>query len=395
MKRSRFVFGLTALLLTTSTAPAVAYEGIVEKRVFSLDSYTTVGGERIDDVKLGYETYGTLSPERDNVILVTQPGALSSHAAGRYRETDPRPGYWDSIIGTGQAIDTDRFFVVSMDTPANVNVDDPDVITTGPASIDPETGEPYGMRFPLVTIRDFVELQKALLDSLGIERLHAVVGASMGAMQALEWATAYPGRMDRVVAVAGTARVDAWLIGWYHVRTAPIRRDPNWHNGDYYGQEPPIDGLTTALEIGLLQAYHPSWASRNFSRRWADEDEDPAAAFENRFAIEEWLEETARERARRTDANSALYLLKAVQLFVAGQGESLEEGLSRVEADVLLVPMASDQQMFPKYFRRAAKILRSQEKSVDYIEVEGDAGHADDVLSIEQIEDDLRRFLGD
>ena len=395
MTRSRFLIGLTTLLLTVWTVPAAAYEGLVEKKVFSLDSYTTVGGERIDEVRLGYETYGTLSPEKDNVILVTQPGGLSSHAAGRYRESDPRPGYWDSIIGAGQGIDTDRFFVVSMDTPANVNVDDPDVITTGPASIDPETGEPYGMRFPLVTIRDFVELQKALLDSLGIEKLHAVVGASMGAMQALEWATVHPERMERVVAVAGTARVDAWLIGWYHVRSAAIRRDPSWRNGDYYGHEPPVDGLTTALEIGLLQAYHPSWASRNFGRRRADDGEDPAADLENRFAIEEWLEETARERARRTDANSALYLLKAVQLFVAGNDESLEEGLSRVQADLLLVPMASDQQMFPKYFRRAAEILREQEKSVTYLEVEGDSGHADDVLSIEQIEDDLRSFLGD
>ena len=152
------------------------------------------------------------------------------------------PGYWDAIIGPGKPLDTNKYFIISSDTLVNLNAKDPNTITTGPASINPDTGKPYGMRFPIVTIRDFVNVQKALLEHLGIRSLHAVAGASMGALQAFEWASAYPAWVKRVVAVIGGAEENAFLIGWLNLWAAPIRLDPDWNNGDYYGRAEPIRG---------------------------------------------------------------------------------------------------------------------------------------------------------
>jgi protein-S-isoprenylcysteine O-methyltransferase Ste14 len=165
---------------------------VVEKQVFEMPLFKTFGGQHIKDVKVGWEAYGTLNEDKSNVILITHYFSGSSHAAGKYNSDDAATGYWDSIIGPGKAIDTDRFYVVSVDTLANLNAYDPNVITTGPASINPDTGKPYGLDFPVVTIRDFVNVQKALLESLGISKLYAVIGPSMGSMQAIDWATAYP-----------------------------------------------------------------------------------------------------------------------------------------------------------------------------------------------------------
>src|SRR2546425_443818 len=209
----------------------------------------------------GFVTYGTLNAARDNVILVAPFYSGNSHAAGKYAASDPAPGYWDAIIGSGKPVDTDRFFVVSSDTLVNLNVKDPKTITTGPASINSDTGRPYGMSFPIVTIRDFVNVQKALLDSLGIKKLHAVMGASMGALQSFEWAAAYPDMVERIVPVIGAAELNAFGIGWLGVWAAPIMLDPRWNKGDYYGQEEPVEGLALALKIVTLHARHYGWAS--------------------------------------------------------------------------------------------------------------------------------------
>ena len=165
--------------------PAKAYEPLVEKQVFEIASFETFGGDEIKNVKVGWEAYGTLNADKSNVILICHYFSGNSHAAGKYSPDDKAPGYWDKIIGSGKPIDTDKFYVVSVDTLVNLGTGNPKVTTTGPASINPDTGKPYGMTFPIVTIRDFVNVQKALLDGLGIDKLHTVMGASMGALQDL------------------------------------------------------------------------------------------------------------------------------------------------------------------------------------------------------------------
>ena len=313
---------------------------IVEKQLFELPSFTTTGGATLTQVRVGWESYGTLNEARDNAILVTHFFSANSHAAGKYRPDDAEPGYWNAIIGPGKPLDTNRYCIISSDTLVNLNAKDPNTITTGPATIDPGTGKPYGMRFPIVTIRDFVNVQKALLDHLGIASLQAVVGASMGALQALEWASAYPDRVQRVIAVIGGAEENAFLIGWLQLWAAPIRLDPHWNQGDYYGRVEPTRGLIEALKLVTLQASQWSWVDRMFGRAWAEEGQDPAAAMENRFAVEAWLERTAATRAAACDANHFLYLVKANQLYLTGHGASVEAGLQAIKAPCLLIASA-------------------------------------------------------
>jgi homoserine O-acetyltransferase/O-succinyltransferase len=328
---------------------------LVEKQVFELPSYTTTGGAVLRQVRVGWECYGTLNEARDNAILVTHFFSANSHAAGKYRRDDAEPGYWNAIIGPGKPLDTNRYCIISSDTLVNLNAKDPNTITTGPATIDPATGKPYGMSFPIVTIRDFVNVQKALLDHLGIPSLQAVVGASMGALQALEWGSAWPDRVQRIVAVIGGAEENAFLIGWLQLWAAPIRLDPHWNQGDYYGRAEPTRGLVEALKIVLLQASQWPWVDRMFGRAWAEEGKDPATALENVFAVEAWLERTAAARAAACDANHFLYLVKANQLYLTGHGASVEAGLQAIKAPCLLIASANDLVFPPQRHMQALK----------------------------------------
>ncbi len=381
-----------ALLLALPPAFAQGV-GLVETKVFSLPSYTTTGGKAIRDVTVGWASYGTLNAARDNVIIVPHFFSANSHAAGKYKAEDAAPGYWDSIIGPGKPIDTGKYFVVSVDSLVNLNTRDPNTTTTGPATVNPETGKPYGMSFPIVTMRDFVQVQKALLDSLGVTRVHAAIGASMGSMQALEWAATYPDFVARVAPVIGAGELSGWGIGKLHLWADPIVNDPNWNNGDYYGKAEPLAGLALALKMVTLDAQHWDWADKAFGRKWADPAKDPAAVFENKFAIQQILDASGAARARTADANHFLYLVKANHLFVTGHTASLEDGLAKIKARALFLPARGDLLLVPGYARKAVDILKKQGKNAEMIELEGERGHLDGVFGIAQAGDALRRFL--
>jgi homoserine O-acetyltransferase len=377
-------------------SPALAQSGsvgIVEKKVFSMPSYTTAGGQTIKDVKVGWESYGQLNAAGDNAIMVPHFFSGNSHAAGKYKESDAAPGYWDAIIGPGKAIDTNKFFVVSVDTLVNINTKDPNTTTTGPASINPDTGKPYGMSFPIVTFRDFVNVQKAVLDSLGIKKLHAVVGASGGAFQALEWAAAYPDFVQRVVPVIGIAEADGWTIGRVHLWADAIMSDPNWNGGDYYGKAEPLAGVALALKLVTLDAQHWAWADKSFGRKWADPAKDPAKAFENKYQIQQVLDNAGAARAKAVDANNFLYLVKANELFITGHAGSLEEGLSKIKAKALFLPAKGDLLLHADYAHKAADILKKQGKQAEVVEIEGDRGHLDGLFAITKVAEPLAKFL--
>ncbi|MFC7689375.1 hypothetical protein ACFQY5_06795 [Paeniroseomonas aquatica] len=219
--------GVLALALTMGllAAPGAApAQEVLEKRVFEGGAYQTRGGGTIGNLRIGYQTMGRLNAEGTNAILICHFFSGNSHAFGRLSATGPA-GYWDAIIGPGKPIDTDKYFVVSADTLVNVNVPDANTVTTGPASINPDTGRPYAMTFPVVSMRDFVETQKRLLDSLGVKRLALVAGPSNGGLQSIEWAAAYPGFVERVMPVIA-AEIDAWMQGWLDLWESPIRLDP-------------------------------------------------------------------------------------------------------------------------------------------------------------------------
>jgi homoserine O-acetyltransferase/O-succinyltransferase len=372
---------------------AAAYDDLVEKRVFMLPSFTTRNGSVLIDVRFGYETYGNLNSNKDNAILILPAFASTGHVAGKFAETDQQPGYWDSIIGSGKPIDTDKYFVIAGDGLINIRVRDGHTVTTGPASIDPNTGKPYAMRFPLLTIRDLVDAQKALVDSLGIHKLHAVMGQSMGGMQSFEWATVFPDSTDRVIPVVALAEEDGYGIEYLDAVSTPIKLDPNWSQGDYYGKAEPLDGLTGSFKILIHAVRSYGIVSRTVDRKWAQEDKDPARDWSNNFEAASALEKRASFLAKTSDANSFLYEAKAMQSFVAGDGPTLDTGLASVKARLLILPAQSDLLVYPKYSQDAAEHLKRLGKSVEYHEIPGDGGHLDGMFSIAAVGNFVSNFL--
>lgn len=387
------ILGVSLSLGLMATASGADELPLVEKHTFEMPSYTTASGETIAPVRVGWEAYGTLNEARDNVILITHFFSGTSHAAGRYAEDDALPGYWDAIIGPGKALDTNRYYVIASDTLINLNAHDPRVVTTGPATLNPATGRPWGTDFPLVTIADFVNVQKALLESQGIERLHAVMGASMGALQAFEWASAYPERVERLIPVIGAGVTDPWLLASLDRWAAPIRLDSSWNNGDYDAASRPLDGLREALTLITLQANHWRWANAVFDRSWADPERDPASSLDARYAMEATLDDIAAQRAQTADANHLLYLVKANQAFVAGHGESVEAGLAAIEAPTLMLYSEDDLVFAPSSVRATADMIAADGTPVSLEVLEGDRGHLDGVVNIEQASQKLRAFL--
>jgi homoserine O-acetyltransferase len=309
----------------------------------------------------------------------------TSHAFGKYAATDKAAGYWNGIIGPGKAIDTDKYYVISSDTLVNLNVNAPNVVTTGPATIDPDTGKPYGMSFPVVSIRDFVNVQKALVESLGIRKLKAVMGASMGALQAYEWAASHPDMVERVIPVIGTPGVDAFMIEWLDVWATPIRLDPKWNNGDYYGKEPPLEGLKASLKVITLHANHWEWADKTFGMAPDEEGKDPAAAMGNRFKIEGALDAVAAARAVTSDANHLLYLVKANQLAAADP--------AKIKAPVLLLYSPTDLVFPAALVEDSARKIAAAGAKVETGQLSGPNGHLNGVLAVGQAGDNISAFL--
>lgn len=373
---------------------AWSYDELVEKKIFTMPSYTTIGGKTIKNVKIGYETYGRLNAAGTNAIFIPHYFTGTSHAAGKYAATDAASGYWDSIIGAGKPLDTDRYFIVSADTLVNLNTKDPHVITTGPASIDPATGKPYGMTFPIVTFRDMVNTQKALVDSLGIKRLKAVMGASGGSLQTMEWAASYPEMVERAIPVIpGGLEASAYLIEALNTWMAPILNDPKWNKGDYYGKEEPVQGVAESLKLITLASRHYGWADKAFGRKFAVPNKNPLDSWDNVFAIEGALDKAVVAGAKRYDANSLLYTARANQLYSVHQEATLQEGLKRIKAKVLFIPAKSDLLLFPEYSKKAMEMLSAQGNKVEYFEIQGDGGHLDGLFQIGQAGEVIREFL--
>ncbi len=377
---TRVLAAILAALVAAVSSPAFAQSLIVKKQTFELPSYTTVGGATIKTVKIGWEAAGTLNADKSNAILITHYFTGTSHAFGKYAESDKTAGYWDYLIGPGKVIDTDKYYVLSSDTLVNLNVKLPTVVTTGPASINPDTGKPYGMSFPVVTMLDFVNVQKALVESFGIKKLKAVVGASMGSLQAYQWAASYPGSVERIVAIVGAPRGDAFLIGWLDVWTQPIKLDPKWNGGDYYGKDPPVEGLKLALKLITLQAAQSEWAAKTFGTQPADPAKPPAAAMDNQFKIEAALEAIAASRASVGDANSLLYLAKANQL--------MNVDPAAIKVPVLLLYVPTDLIFYAPRVEAEAK-----EMGAETAQLPGPIGHLNGVIGVAQQGEKIKTFL--
>ena len=354
---------------------------LVEKQHFTTKDFTTVSGVTLEQVDIGWESYGKLNANKDNVILITHYFSGTSHAAGKYKADDALPGYWDAIIGPGKAIDTNKYYVISSDTLVNANWHDENVITTGPASTNPKTGKPYGLDFPVVTITDFVNVQKRLLDSLGITKLHAVMGASMGSFQALEWATRYPDKVERLIHVIGAATMDAWTVAALEKWALPIRLDKNWQQGNYYGKERPLDGLAATMLNITQDAMHPIIYNASFPD-FNVLDEGALKDIRTLPKLNQVLAQRAMARAKTQDANHVLYLVRASQLFTAGMQSDLTTALKNVSAKTLLLPATNDLLLRPENMRTVFDTMKAEGKDVEISEIEGGWGHLDGIFSI-------------
>jgi homoserine O-acetyltransferase/O-succinyltransferase len=385
MRHRTAVLAVIALCSMSWGSPAQADDLIVQKKTFALPSYTTVAGETIKSLEIGWESAGTLNSDKSNAVLITHYFSGTSHAFGKYSAEDKAAGYWDALIGTGKAIDTNKYFVLSADTLVTLNVNMPNVVTTGPASIDPDTGKPYGMTFPVVSIKDFVRVEKALIDSLGIKKLKAVVGASMGGLQAYEWAQSYPDGVDRIVAVVAYATPEPYLIAWLDMWAQPIRLDPKWNNGDYYGKAPPLDGLKAALKLVTLHANSWEWARSTFGTAPAEEGKDPAKALANRFKIEGFLDQAATARAGLADANHFLYLCKANQL------ASVDPANIKAPALVLYAP--NDLVFYEPIVRETLEKIAAAGGSAEGATLVGPNGHLNAFTAIGQGAEKITAFL--
>ena len=375
---------IAALVVCTSAFAQL----LTEKKFFTLPQYTTVGGKTVKNVRVGYETYGKLNASGDNAVFIAHFFSGTSHAAGRYKPDEKAAGYWDAIIGPGKAIDTDRFFVVSADTLANLNVKSAMVGTTGPATINPDTGKPYGSSFPVVSMKDSVRVHKALIDSMGVKKLRAVAGASGGSIQAMEWGAEYPPLVERVIHVIGPGLdIHPYAIGLLDIWMMPIKLDPNWKGGDYFGGAEPNEGVAQALKTVTLTALHFGWAEKVHGYKWGAEGKNPGESMGNLFAIEDALYKTGMARAGATDAAHFVWMAKANQLY------NLEKEQARIRAKVLFLPAKTDLIFPPELSRKWADKLRAQGNHVELYEIEGTSGHLDGLFSIGKVADRIKAFL--
>jgi len=392
--RNRLALIAVVAVATAWSSLAWSYDELVDKKILSIPSLTTIGGKTINNVKIGYETYGKLNAQGNNAIFIPHYFSGTSHAAGKYAVTDATPGYWDSIIGPGKPLDTDKYFIVSADNLVNLNVKDPRVVTTGPASINPDTGKPYGMSFPIVTFFDFVNTQKMLVDALGIKHLQAVIGASGGSMLAMEWAASYPDMVERVIPVIpGGVEFNPYSIEATSLWASAITNDPKWNHGDYYGKEEPLVGVAEAIKMITLASRNYGWAEKTFGRQFATSGKDPLDSWDNLFAVDATFNANAAAAAKKLDANSLLYTVRANQLYSVSQTANLQDGLKRIKAKVLFIPAKSDLLLFPDYSKKAMALLKAQGNTVEYFEIQGDGGHLDGLFQIGQAGDVIREFL--
>ena len=367
--------------------------GVVEKKLYTFaeppGEMVLESGARLGPVTLAYETCGTLNADRSNAILVLHALSGDSHVAGYYKGDDEKPGWWDNMVGPGKGIDTNKYFVVCS------NIIGSCMGSTGPCSINPKTVLPYGLDFPVVTIGDMVDAQKALMDHLGIKKILAVVGGSIGGMQVLEWCARYPKMVTAAIPLASTTRHSALTIAFNEVARQAIMADPKWNNGEYYFGPKPDLGLAVARMIGHITYLSDESMRHKFGRRLQDKS-DFSFNFDADFQVESYLRYQGKKFVERFDANSFLYLTKAADYYDLEQqhGDGSEvKAFSKTDAKFLVVSFTSDW-LYPTYQSRAmVKAMKKNGLDVSFCEIEAEWGHDAFLLSNERLFALIRGFL--
>ena len=352
------------------------------------EPFTFESGRTIPGFTLRYETYGRLNAAGDNAILVCHALSGDHHCAGFHSLSDRKVGWWNNIIGPGKALDTNRYFVLGCNVLGGCQG------STGPLSADPETGQPYGINFPIVSIRDMVRTQERWLSAIGVTQLAGVIGGSMGGMQVLEWGITFPGFVRKLLAMATTARESAQAIAFNEVGRQAILQDPDWNEGNYASGEGPRVGLAIARMMAHITYLSDASMARKFGRRTVANSKESTGAFDVQFEVESYLRYQGKSFTNRFDANSYLYITRALDQFdlAAGPG-SLEAAFQPVTADALVVGFTSDWLFPPNQNRAIVTALLRAGKQASYAELTTDLGHDSFLLESPELYALVRDFL--
>jgi len=356
-------------------------------RPIALDS-----GKTLQDVTIAYETWGELNAEKSNAILLCHAWTGDSHAAGSAEEGSPTPGWWEGLVGSGCAIDTDKWFVVCTNSLGGCQG------STGPASLHPQDGKQYGSRFPVITVRDMVRAQVRVSDMLGIDVWHSVIGGSMGDMQVLEWAITFPHRVRTLVPIATCLQATAQQIAWGAIGRRAIRLDPKWQGGDYYDAaigEGPWQGLAIARMIAQVTFRSDNVFTDRFGRELADMDADyNGLGLWDKFEVENYLDHHGDKLIRRFDTNSYLIIGKAMDLHDVARGRgTLQNAVSRIAAPVLSVAISSDI-LYPTYQQKQIRdMINDVGGTCEYVEIDSPHGHDAFLINLDQVGKPITEFL--
>jgi homoserine O-acetyltransferase/O-succinyltransferase len=330
-------------------------------------TFTLKSGESIGPVTLAYETYGTLNAKKSNAILIFHALTGDAHAAG-WHEGDTKPGWWDNMIGPGKAFDTNRYFIICANVLGGCKG------STGPSSINPSTGKPYGLSFPVITIEDMTVAQKHLIDHLGITKLMACAGGSMGGLLALLWSILYPDSVDAAILIATNYRHTAQQIALHAVSRQAIMSDPNWNNGDYYNKENPAVGMALSRMLGHITYMSEYSMEQKFGRK-LQAKEKLGYDFSTDFEVESYLQYRGSSFVKRFDANSYLYLSKALDYFDLSERGKLIDVFKCVRSSFLVITFSSDW-LYPSHqSREMVQALKINGCDVSFIEINSKYGH--------------------
>ena len=352
--------------------------GLVSPQTHAFESPIKLDcGETLDGFKLIFETYGELNEQRNNAVLICHALSGDHHAAGYHADSNSKPGWWDNCIGPGKPLDTNRFFVVSPNNLGGCGG------STGPLSINPTTGKRFGPNFPIVTVRDWVESQARLADHLGIERWAAVMGGSLGGMQALQWAIDYPQRVANAIIIAAAPKLSTQNIAFNEVARQAIRKDPNFRDGHYLDYEvAPEHGLMIARMLGHITYLSDDALGAKFGRELRDGKLN--FGFDVEFQIESYLRHQGESFVGRFDANSYLLMTKSLDYYDPAQSFSgrLDRALASITAKSLVVSFSTDWRFSPQRSREIVSALLENNCDVSYIDIESEYGHDSFLLDV-------------